>query len=255
MKLDIPWRAKFKAFGAHVLISIVVFVLIIALTIWLWYPPPFFWIDGALHVTTLAAMVDIVAGPLLTLVVYRPGKPRLVMNLAVIAAVQCAALAWGVKTLYSQRPVVAAFVGFKENRFYPVTEGQLREEGRPIEELLALSPSRPALVYVELPEDREEVMRLLSARSTSVLRQSHRFRRIEGERLAEIARASRTRKHYEYISPRFAEGIDRFVAEHGGNPGAFSFIPLYGRFGYGLLAISTADGSLAGVAAKEISVR
>jgi hypothetical protein len=255
MKVAIPWRAKFKAFGAHVLISVVVFVLIIAVTVWLWYPPPFFWIDGGLHVTTLAALVDIIAGPLLTLVVYRPRKPRLMMNLAVIAAVQCAALAWGVKTLYSQRPVVAAFVGLKENRFYPVTEGQLRDEGRPIEELRALSPARPPLVYIELPQDYEEAIRLLSSRTTSVLRQSQRFRRIEGERLGEIARVSRTRKTYEYISPRFAQGIDRFVAEHGGNASAFSFVPLYGRFGYALLAISTADGTLAGVVAKEISLR
>jgi hypothetical protein len=255
LSAGIPWRAKFGAFRIHFLISAAVFTLIIALTISRWYPSPFFWIDGALHVTVFAAIIDIIAGPLLTLVVYRPNKRLLAMNLAVIAFVQCAALTWGVQALYLQRPVIAAYVGYKENRFYPVTEGQLREEPRPIEELLALSRSRPALVYVELPQDPNEAVRVLSSRANSVLRQSNRFRRIEGERLAEIARASRTRKTYEHISPPFAAGIDRFVAEHGGNPGAFSFIPLYGRFGYALLAISTTDGSLAGVAAKEINLR
>jgi hypothetical protein len=255
VKPAIPWRSKFKAFGAHLMISVALFTLIVAITIWLWYPPPFFWIDGALHVTVFAAIVDVIAGPLLTFVVYRPAKPRLVMNLSVIAAVQFAALAWGVHTMYSQRPLVAAFIDLKDNRFYPVTERQLREEPRPVEEVLALSRSRPALVYVELPEDPAEAAKLLSSRTTSVLRQSYRFRRIEGERLAQLARASRTRKTYEYITPHFAAGIDRFIAEHGGDPKAFSFIPLYGRFGYAILAISTADGTLAGVAAKEISLR
>jgi len=249
---EIPWRAKLKAFGTHFLVSVLAFGAIIALTITLWYPPPFFWIDGALHVTVLAAIVDIFAGPLLTFVVYRPKKPRLMMNLAVIAALQCAALAWGVKTMYSQRPLVAAFVPLKENRFYPVTEAQLRAGQRPIEEVLALSRSRPALVFVELPEDPAEAARVLGSHSLSVLRQSERFRAIGGERLARLVSASRTRKTYEVVIPSFATGIDRFVAAHGGNADAFAFIPLYGRFGYALLAISKADGKLAGVVAKQI---
>lgn len=83
MKIGIPWKAKFRAFGTHFGLSVVIFAVIIALTVWLWYPPPFFWIDGGLQVVLLAAIIDIVAGPLLTLVVYRPKKPYLVMNLAV----------------------------------------------------------------------------------------------------------------------------------------------------------------------------
>src|SRR5438105_14863097 len=102
----IPWRAKLKAFGAHILISAVVFTIIIVLTVWMWYPPPLYWIDGGLQITLLAALVDIIAGPLLTLIVYRPHKPRLVMNVVVIAAIQVGALAWGVGGPYEQRPVL-----------------------------------------------------------------------------------------------------------------------------------------------------
>ena len=36
----VPWRAKLRAFGAHLLISVAAFGAIIALTVWLWYPPP-----------------------------------------------------------------------------------------------------------------------------------------------------------------------------------------------------------------------
>ena len=82
---SLPWRAKLKAFGAHLLISAVVFTIIIVLAVWMWYPPPLYWIDGGPQITLLAALVDIIAGPLLTLIVYRPHKPRLVMNLVVIA--------------------------------------------------------------------------------------------------------------------------------------------------------------------------
>lgn len=138
---------------------------------------------------------------------------------------QTGALAWGVQALYSQRPVLMAFVGFNQNRFFPVTE------------------------------DLGETGTLLSSRITSVLRQSERFSAIDAEWLARIVRTSRTRKTYEVVTPQFAEGIDRFLAANSDHADKFAFIPLYGRFGYGLLAISKADGHIAGVVAKEISLR
>lgn len=255
MKSAIPWRAKLSAFGAHALISAVVFAAIIALTVWLWYPPPFFWIDGGLQVTLLAAGIDIVAGPLLTFVVYRPRKPRLMMNLTLIAAVQAGALAWGVGALYSQRPVLAAFVGHKQNRFFPVTEEQVRGGSRSLEALRALSGSRPPMVFVDLPENDAEAVRLLSSAGDSVLRQTDRFQRIDGDRLLRIARASRTTKNYEVSAPDLAAAMEGFVAQHGGKAEAFAFVPLIGRFGDGMLALSREDGSIVGVVAKEIRLR
>lgn len=255
MKWSIPWRPKLKAFGAHLVISVVVFAAIIALTVWLWYPPPFFWIDGGVQITLLAATIDIVAGPLLTFVVYRPNKPRLMMNLAVIAAVQAAALAWGVGTLYSQRPVLMAFVPASQNRFFPVTGAQIAGGERSLDELRKLSPHRPAMVFIELPEDPAEATRLLTSQASSVLRHTERFRSVDGERLLRIVRASRTPKQYEILAPDMGKAIERFIADHGANPEAFAFVPLWGRFGNAMLALSRADGSLVGVVTKEMKLR
>lgn len=255
MKLRIPWRAKLRAFGAHLLVSVAAFVAIIAITVWLWYPPPFFWIDGGLQITLLAAAVDIVAGPLLTLVVYRPGKPRLVMNLAVIAALQAGALAWGVGALYSQRPVLIAFVPHKENRFFPVTEAQIESGLGSVETAQALSPHRPAMVFLELPSDPAQAQRLLVDAGRSVLRQTERFRPIDGKRLLYITNASRTPAQYKVIAPELAATLERYVAEHGGDAEAFAFVPVIGRFGSAMLALSRADGRITGVAAREMSLR
>jgi hypothetical protein len=255
LKAPLPWRAKLRAFRTHLLLSLVLFGAIIALTVWLWYPPPFFWIDGGMQITLLAAMVDIVAGPLLTFVVFRPGKPKLVLNLAVIAAVQAGALAWGVGALYSQRPLLAAFVGHQQNGFFPVTEEQVRDGARSLEELRALSPSHPGLVFLELPENDAEATQLLTSSSTSVLRQSERFRSIDAENLRRIVRASHTPKSYATLAPEIAAAMERYVAEHGGNAEQFAFVPLWGRFGYGMLALSRADGRLVGVVATEVRLR
>jgi hypothetical protein len=255
MKVSIPWRPKLKAFGAHLLISALLFTVIVVLTVWLWYPPPFFWIDGGVQITLLAASVDIIAGPLLTLIVYRPHKPGLVMNLAVIAAIQFGALAWGVRVLYEQRPVLMAFVGSNQNRFFPITAGQASAGERSIEELQALSPGRPPMVFIDLPENPDEAKALLTSATTTVLRHTERFHAIDPARLARIASAERSRKVYEATSPTYIQGIDRFVAAHANDADQYAFIPLYGRFGAALLAISKADGHLGGVVAKQMSLR
>jgi hypothetical protein len=247
------WRAKLRAGGLHLVLSVAVFVGIVSLTVALWYPPPFFWIDGGIQIVLIAAGVDIGLGPLLTVVVYRPRRPRLWLNLAAIGLIQAAGLAWGMHTLYSQRPVLAAFVGYPENRFFPVTTEEVAKGTRRLDELRALSRSRPPLVYVDLPGDhKQHVKEIMQAQKagSSVLRETALYRPIAGKALEDVIAASRSRATYA-DEPAYQTDIDRFVAAHGGNGNAFALIPLYGRFGRGLLALSRTDGHLVGVVAMQ----
>jgi len=247
------WRTKLRAGGLHLVLSIVLFLSIVSLTVELWYPPPFFWIDGGIQIVLLAAGVDIGLGPLLTVVVYRPRRPRLWLTLAAIGLIQAAGLGWGLHTLYSQRPVLAAFVGYPENRFFPVTTEEVAKGPRSLDELRALSTSRPPLVYVDLPGDhKQHVSEIMRAKNEggSVLRETALYRPIAGKGLEDVIAASRSRKTYAG-EPAYQRDIDRFVAAHGGNAKAFALIPLYGRFGRGLLALSRADGHLVGVVATQ----
>jgi hypothetical protein len=247
------WRAKLRAGGLHLALSAVVFAGLISLTVALWFPPPFFWIDGGIQVVLIAAGVDIGLGPLLTVVVYRPRRPRLWMNLAVIGIVQAAGLAWGVHTLYSQRPVLAAFVGYPENRFFPVTTAEISKGPRSLAALQALSKSRPPLVYIDLPgnhkQHEQEIMQAWKE-GGSVLRETALYRPIAGKALEDVIAGSRTRATY-FDEPKYQKNIDRFVAAHGGKSQAFALIPVYGRYGRGLLALSRADGKLVGVVATQ----
>jgi len=251
----LPSRATGRSDDAAHLLHDLLSALDSALPVWLRYAPPFFRVVRVLQLRLLADPAGIIAGPLLTLIVYRPNKPRLMMNLAVIAAIQFGALAWGVRVLYEQRPVLMAFIGFNQNRFFPIAAWQAQQGTRSIEELRALSPGRPPMVYIDLPEDPDEARSLLTASTTSVLRQTERFHAIDAPRLARIAQGARSRKVYEAISPAYVEGIDRFVTEHGSDAEKYAFIPLFGRFGAALLAISKTDGSLAGVVAKQMTLR
>ncbi len=240
--------SKLKAFGAHLSISVVLFVGIIAACMTLWYPPPYFWIDGGIQVTRLAAMVDIVLGPLLTLVVFRPGKASLKRDLAVIGVVQIGFLAWGVHVLYEERPILSAFIGYPAERFYPIPKQYIVDSKRPIEELVALSGDRPALVAIRMPADRAEARELVRVQLRglpSVFRQTERYERLDAH-LNDVFLVSRSRERIRMVWPEAEAKADAFAAERGRKFEDYAFVPVHGRFQTALLVLERPSGRYAG---------
>ncbi|WP_298834059.1 pilus assembly protein [uncultured Piscinibacter sp.] len=107
MTLTDTLRARLLAAGAHLAVSALIAAGVAAVTLGLWYPGAFAEMAGGRRLFLLILGVDVVMGPLLTLVVFDRRKPRgeLVRDLAVIAALQLGALAYGLHTLYVARPV------------------------------------------------------------------------------------------------------------------------------------------------------
>jgi len=68
---------------------------------------------GGQEIFLILLGVDIILGPLLTLVVFKSGKKSLKFDLAVIGVVQVTALAYGVFTLLTGRPVYIAALGYR----------------------------------------------------------------------------------------------------------------------------------------------
>lgn len=98
-------RAKLAATGIHFALSALVIGAIALLLLQLWYPWPLWKMLDAPGMLMIAIGVDLVIGPLLTAVVYKPGKPTLKFDLAVIVLLQIAALGFGVHTMAQARPV------------------------------------------------------------------------------------------------------------------------------------------------------
>ncbi len=241
--------AKLKAFGIHLSISLVLFTAIIAACMTLWYPPPYFWIDGGIQVTRIAALADIVLGPLLTLILFRPGKRTLKRDLAVIGAVQIAFLAWGVGVLHREKPLLAAFVGYPTERFFPIPQQYLADSKRPIAELLALSTERPAFAAIRMPADRaaaRELVRTQLSGLPSVFRQTERYEKLEGAHMEEVFKVARSRERIAMIWPEAVADTERFAATRGRKFDDFAFVPVHGRFHSALLAFERPGGKYVG---------
>lgn len=121
-------RQASRAGLIHLLISAALASLVALLVFRGWFPPPFDQTMGGRELFWLIIGVDVVCGPLLTMVVFNTAKPRreLVRDLAVIAALQLGALAYGLHSMALARPV---FVAFERDRFRVVARADIDDTG------------------------------------------------------------------------------------------------------------------------------
>lgn len=147
---------RWKAALIHLGISLLVAAIATVLLLGVWYPPPYFRAAGAERLLMLVVGVDVVLGPLLTLIVFRSGKPGLKMDLAIIGLVQVAALVYGFHVMLQSRPV---FLVAAVDRFVLVAANQLDPvdlKAAPQPQWRRLSWSGPALVATQRPDDAAE---------------------------------------------------------------------------------------------------
>lgn len=96
-----------KAAGVHFSLSFLVAALVGVLVFAVWYPYPFRELAGGTELFFLVIGVDLVCGPLLTLVLYSPSKSKreLVVDMGLVVTLQLMALLYGLWTVYLVRPL------------------------------------------------------------------------------------------------------------------------------------------------------
>ncbi len=149
-------RPALKAAGLHLLLSAGLASGLAILVFRLWFPAPFDELIHGRQLFLLITVVDVVCGPLLTLVLFDPSKPRYKwrIDLTLIVLVQCAALAYGLAQLSGSRPVLLAFEG---DRFRIVQAADVEKDALPHapEELRTLGWTGPRMVGVKLLESTD----------------------------------------------------------------------------------------------------
>ena len=153
------WRmlSKRNAFLIHLALSLLIFMTLVMLMVTLWFPGELFFLDGGWEGLKLVALIDIVLGPALTLLLFKPGKKNLLMDMSCVAAFQIAALAYGFVTTHEQR---TAAVVFAENKFNTLSQPAYEEASQNLLErevqpqsIASLDNRKPAILLVpESPE-------------------------------------------------------------------------------------------------------
>ena len=152
---------KLKATGIHLSLSIVVFLYLTYQIYYHWYPQPYFEVDGGWQGFRLIAAVDLVLGPLITFLIFDLSKSMraIVFDLIIIAAVQFGALAYGVYTTYTQRPVAVVLI---DDFVVSAIREQYKDSIDSVDELRQYSDEVPPIIFADMPTTQlgiEEVQR------------------------------------------------------------------------------------------------
>jgi hypothetical protein len=157
-------RAAALAASIHLICSLVVAALAGVLVFGMWYPYPYRELSGGRELFFLIVGVDVVCGPLLTMVLFNPAKPRaeLWRDLGLVAFIQLGALGYGLFTVWHARPL---FLVQEVDRFKVVMAPDL--DAASIAALPAsLQPlpwSGPRVVAIRPPANVEEKNHILFA--------------------------------------------------------------------------------------------
>lgn len=146
----------------HLAGSMVVASCLAALIFWVWYPYPYDEFSGGRTLFFLLMGVDVVCGPLLTLLLYTKNKaPKLLyLDLGLIFLLQSAALVYGVSTAWNARPL---YLVLEVDRFKAITRAELQNDDidRLPNELRTGILKKPMIVGIRPPISIQEKNKVL----------------------------------------------------------------------------------------------
>ena len=158
----LPSQRRWRAPLVHATASLLVALVVSAIVFLVWFPGDYATIAGGLTLFLILVTVDVISGPLLTAVVADPKKPTpdFRRDVAIIALVQVAALAYGVYVMSMARPVATIF---EVDRMRVISAAEVDSESlnEAPEGLRALSWTGPRILAAALPTTREEALRAI----------------------------------------------------------------------------------------------
>lgn len=154
---------RWKASLLHLGFSALLVGAFAAFVVGYWYPVALMKMAHADKLLLLVAGIDLVVGPLLTLVIFKPGKPGLKFDLTVIALLQACFLAYGVFNLTVSRPVFLVADGEHFDLVFAndLDPAKVAKGSRP--EYRSLPLTGPLLVGARLPDDPKTRMRIVES--------------------------------------------------------------------------------------------
>jgi hypothetical protein len=237
---------KLRAFIIHLTASATVVLGFLGLMFFAWYPTPYFEINGGWQVLRILAGVDVVLGPLLTLIVFKPGKPSLKFDMSCIVLMQLAALIYGGMIIYQQRP---AFVVFGTDRFTTVTAAEVEFDKLKYPELQRVAGIGPLWAQARPPDDpklRQELMFAVVMEGQKDLEYRAELYEPYQPDLAQLRSRSLDLDQIAALDENAKAAIAAFAAQHGGRLQDYLYLPLKGKNKDIVIALSSQDGMPAG---------
>ena len=219
--------SRWKAAKIHLAISIAIALLVIAAMYFLWYPTPYFQAMGGGGLLMLVTGVDVVLGPLITLIIFNAKKKSLKFDLTCVAIVQMVALAYGVSTMFQARP---AYTVFNKDRFDVIIAADLNatERAKVTDDAFkSLSLTGPQAVAMETPKDAKEAQRMLVSGIDA--RAFSQYYVPYDAKAKEAAAVAKPFTEWQKAHSATAEKLKSFLSSKAIDETKAGFLPLYTR--------------------------
>ncbi len=213
---------RLKAFAIHLVISTLIALAVIGLVFFIWYPAPLHTAVGVTQIFLILLAVDVVLGPLLTLLVYKAGKKTLVMDLTVIALLQLGALSYGLWTVAEGRP---AWFVFAVDRFELVRVPDIDERKLDVTDIAYRTPSWLGPMWVAAinptnTDERNDIMLEALFAGVDIAQRPNLYQPLNSQKDAIQQRVLELSKLTEFNT---AENVSVLLAQH---PRADAWLPL-----------------------------
>ncbi|PRC91000.1 TfpX/TfpZ family type IV pilin accessory protein [Solimicrobium silvestre] len=113
---------RFQASALHLFGSACFLAVFFLMVSQVWYPGKLFSAAAGVELLRLLICVDLIIGPLVTLIIFNPQKKKLKQDLIIVVLCQLGFLFYGVWSIYTVRPV---YIAFAENKFYMVRANEI----------------------------------------------------------------------------------------------------------------------------------
>jgi hypothetical protein len=219
--------SRWKAAGIHFVISVAIALAVVMAMLFVWYPSPYFQAMGGGGLLMLLTGVDVVLGPLITLIIFNTKKKSLKFDLACVAIVQMIALAYGVSTMFQARPI---YTVFQNDRFDVVIAADMdaKEQAKVSNAAFKTVPlSGPQIVAIDAPKDKKEIERMLFSGIES--RAFSQYYVAYESKAKEASAASKPIAEWQKTHGATAEKLKAFLATKAIDESKVGFLPLYTR--------------------------
>lgn len=236
------WKQKLLASSVHLGLSLLVAAVAASLVFFLWYPYPYREISGGRELFLIVIAVDVIMGPLLTLVVFNRGKPwkELRRDLAIIGLLQLSALGYGLWTVSVARPVhlVFEFDRFRVVHAADIAPELLEKAAPEWRQLPWLGPTLLGLRDFKDASEKTDAT-MMALRGLSLAAQPGLWQSYEKTKLEVLQKARPLAELKQRFPNRTAE-IDAALAKVADSAAhAWGYIPLAGRQNFWTVLLDT----------------
>lgn len=234
--------SRIRFFPIRLAISAALLLLVYGVVRTVWYPGAYYGISGAAKQFWILAGVVFVTGPVLTTLVWRPGKKGMKFDLVALGGLELVVVLVAATVLYLRQPY---FTVFAVDRFEALSRQEVVEFSRARTAFGSRPWREPRLVFASLPEDPERMQTLIDETIFGGMADIDRrpeFWAPYASGVASVKEAARPLSDLADFDEKRARAIKSWLSASDRPAGAFVFLPLRGKRGEATVVLDAAVG-------------